>query len=489
MDVLNQIVGKLHKEEIRKFRLLATTSLRAGQRKDLALFDYIRSSGNKFNEQKALKKTGYGRLPNNRYYQLKNRLSQNVGDSLVMLNTHKNDLYELFHQVELFHIYRSRNLFKASLVCLRKAERCAAAVEHYEMLDVIYSNFIRLSSDLPEIKAAQYIKKRDDNAKIVANLREMDNVLASLSQRLRISQNFGVADKNAMKKLQAKVQNVSKLTTSRFGKNLEARIYNALSQLLLQQHNYGALEKLIRETYLKFEREKWFDKTNHELKLQMLTYWANSLFKIDKYKESIALAERLGDEIQQFSKLHYEKYLFFYYNSLVNNYSILNPPKGLEMLLKFQKEMQQKKNTYYDFFIYLNRATFLYDIGQFNEALKNLVQLYVSPGYAEADMPFKLKIEVCELIITFESGDKESLEYRLKQIRKSFAALQTVKSLKRDFEIMNLLEKMNQSPDYRRDDLIRKKMLLLLNTKNGLGTEDSEIIKYKIWLENKLKNL
>ncbi|MCW3125989.1 MAG: hypothetical protein JWO03_1647 [Bacteroidetes bacterium] len=487
MDILNQIVEKLNKEEIRKFRILSTNTAAPDERKDLILFDYIRNSGVKFDEKKALRKLGYSDGIKNSYYQLKNRLIENIGDSLVMLNTHKDELYEIFQYIQLSHLYRSRNLLKVSLSYLHKAERCAIAIESYEMLDVIYGDFIKLSSDLPEIKPDPYIKKRDENAVIVTDLREMDNALSILSHRLRLSQNFGPVDKNSLQKLQARVNTISAHTTSGFGKNLEARIYNALSRIFLQQHNYEGLEKLAVQTYLKFEKENWFDKANHELKLQMLTYCANALFKNSKNKESLSYAEKLGKEILSFDKLHFEKYYFFYSNSLVNNYSIINPQKGLEVLNDFESNIRKKKSTYYDFYIYLNRATLLYDMGRYKESLKNLVRLYISEGYLEADQSFKLKIEVCELIITFESGDSEALGYRLKQVKKSFASLQNEKSLQRDFEVIRLLEDMNAVVDYKRDSQILKKVNLFLKAKYGLDKEDSEIIKYRLWLSKKFR--
>lgn len=487
MDILNQIVEKLNKEEIRKFRILSVANSGAEERKDLRLFDYIRGSGPKFDEQKALHKLGYADESKNRYYQLKNRLIENIGDSLVMLNTHKDELYELFQYIQLSHLYRSRQLFKVSLSYLHKAERCAISIENYEMLDAIYSDFIKLSSDMPEIMPDPYIKKREENAVVVANLREMDNTLATLSHRLRLSQNFGPVDNNSLKKLQAQVRTISTHTTSHFGKNLEARIYRALSQIFLQQHNYQALEKLAVQTYEKFEQEKWFDKATHELKLQMLTYCANALFKNDKFKESLLYAEKLGKEIRSYDNLHFEKYYFFYCNSLVNNYSESNPLKALEVLNEFELNTRKKQSTYYDFYIYPHKATLLYDVGRYKESLKTLVRLYINDGYHTADSSFKLKIEVCELIITFESGDTETLGYRLKQVKKSFAGLQKEKTLQRDFEIISLLEEMNASPDYRRDATIRKKVVAFLKAKYSLDKEDSEIIKYRLWLTKKFR--
>ena len=287
--------------------------------------------------------------------------------------------------------------------------------------------------------------------------------------------------------MQGKVRDISKRTTSGFGKNLEARIYHALSKIFLQQHNYPALEKLVKETYQKFEKENWFDKSNHELKLQMLTYCANALYKNQKFKESLEYAEKLGEEIQAFGKLHFEKYLFFYYNARYLNYSELEPQHALKVLDEFEKEMRKKENTYYDFFIYLNRAATLYDIGRYKDSLKSLVRLYINDSYEKADKSFKLKIEVSELIITFESGDTETLQYRLAQVKKTFASLKNEPQFKRDFEIIQLIEDMSQAADYRRDEKIQKKIAQMLKAKFDAVEADAEIIKYQRWLGEKLR--
>jgi hypothetical protein len=487
MDVLNQIIEKLSKEEIRNFKLFSERSAPVQERKDLKLFDYIHYAGDKFDEQKAYRKLNYSSKNRNNYYRLKSRLLEDIGDSLVLLHTHKNELYELQHFIQLFYVYYSRNLYKASLFYLRKAERLANIMENYELLDIVYSGFIRLSANMMEINPLVYIERRGKNASILADLRKLDDILATLSYRLKVSQNFDYQDKDLLKKLQSKVRLIFRRTTSTFGKNLEARIYDALSKIFLQQHNYPALEKLVKETYEKFERENWFERSNHELKLQMLTYCANALFKMEKHKESLEYAERLGKEIQAFDKLHYEKYLFFYYNARVINYAILGPQQALIVLDEFENETRKKKNTYYDFFIYLNRAAILYDTRRYKDSLKNLVRLYISDNYENADSSLKLRIEISELIITLESSDFETLQYRLAQVKKKFAPLKNIAQFNRDFKIIDIIEHMSSTPDYKRDEYIQRQIGQLLKDKSDLNESDAEIIKYNDWLLKKLK--
>ncbi len=485
MDILNQVVEKLTKDELRFFKFFQGAA--PGQtRKDLLLVDYIRQAGGKFSEEKIIKKLNYSQQDKNSYYRLKNRVIQDIGDSLAVLHTHKNELYELLHYITLYHIYHAKTLFKPCYFYLKKAERLARSIENYELLDMVYANFIRLSGDLVEINPNEYIALREDNAKLVSQLRQLDDLLATVTYHLKLSQNFGATDKKQLGQLQQLVNTISKQTTSHFGRTLQIKIYRALSQIFLQLHNYAALEKLVDENYQRFTEQKWFEKQNHDLKLQMLTYYANALYKNQKYKESLAFTELLGREIEAFNKLHYDRYLFFFYNLQMLNNSVLNPAKALRALEEFQIETHSKKNHYYDIFIYLNRAGLLYDIGRFKDSLKSLVKLYVSDSFLNADKAFRFKVEMSELIITYEAQDFETLLYRIPQVKKDYKAFARDKTYQRDFALLDLLDLMVASENVKRDPEVQKKIKAVLKFKVDEAAEDSEVIKYSGWLSKKL---
>ncbi len=486
MDILNQIIEKLTKDELRFFKFFMG-SMPASDRKDLVLVDYIRQAGSRFDEDKVIKKLKYSTSNKNSYYRLKNRVIKDIGDSLTLLHTHKNELYELQHYITLYHIYYAKTLFKPCLFYLKKAERLARNIENYELLDIVYSNFIRLSAELIEVNPEDYISLREENARLVSQLRSLDDLLATVTYRLKLSQNFGPGDKKQLAQLQNQVDIISKQTTSHYGRNLQTKIYKALSQIFLQLHNYEALEKMMRETYRLFEDKKWFNKDNHDLKLQMLTYYANALYKNGKHKESLLVTGTLGTEIEQFNKLHYDRYLFFFYNLQIINNSVLNPSQALKILDEFQNEIHRKKNYYYDTFIYLNRAGLFYDTGRYKEALKSLVKLYVSDSYLKSDRSFRFKVEMSELIITYESAAYDTLLYRIEQVKKDYKAFTANKSYQRDFALLNLLEDMANTNDIRNSASIQKKIKSLLKIKTDSVGDDSEIINYNGWLSRKAR--
>lgn len=485
MDILNQVVEKLTKDELRFFKFFQGTA-GGNDRKDLILVDYVRKAGSKFSEEKIIRKLKYDAVDKNSYYRLKNRVIQDIGDSLALLHTHKNELYELLHYLTLYHIYYSKTLFKPCLFYLKKAERLARAIENYELLDMVYANFIRLSADLVEVNPADYIQLREENAGLVSQLRQLDDLLATVSYRLKLSQNFGATDKKHLSQLQQRVNAISKQTTSHFGRTLQIKIYRALSQIFLQQHNYSALEKLVEDNYNQFNAQRWFDKQNHDLKLQMLTYFANALYKNRKYKESLQYTAVLGNEIEAFGKLHYDRYLFFFYNLQVLNNAALNPANALKALDEFQREIHDKKNHYYDTFIYLNRAGLFYDTGRYKDALKSLVKLYLSDSYRNADKVFRFKVEISELIVTCEAADFETLLYRIAQVRKDYKTLAANKTYQRDFALMGLLELIAQTGNIKGSGDVLKKMKLLLKMKVDEAVEESEVINYNGWLNKKM---
>lgn len=484
MDILNQIVEKLTKDELRFFKFYLG-ALPGDDRKDMQLVDYVRQSGNRFDEHKIIRKLKYNTEDKNSYYRLKNRVIEDIGNSLVLLHTHKNDLYELLHYITLYHIYYAKALFKPCLVYLKKAEKIARKTESYELLDMVYSYLIRLSADLVELNPNDYIKLREDNAKLVGQLRSLDDLLATVTYRLKLSQNFGTGDKKQLDLLQNEVNAIARKTTSHYSRNLQTKIYRALSHIFLEQHNYAALEKVVEKTYQMFVRQGWFDKANHDLKLQMLTYYANSLYKNGKNKESLAITDILGNEIGQFSKLHYDRYLFFFYNLQIVNYSVLSPLRALKTLDLFQEEIHKKKNYYYDTFIHLNRAGLLYDTGRFKEALKSLVKLYLSDSFIGADKAFKFKVEVSEMIITYESGDYDTLLYRIGQVKRDYKQLAGLKNYKRDFDLLALLEDMSTIRDIKRDNSLQKRIKILLKQNTNPVNADTEIISYNGWLQRK----
>lgn len=485
MDILNNLVGVMNKEEVRNFKLWLQSTNASGQRKDVALFDYIRKAEDKYNEDDIFKKL-YGGTDKNSFYRLKNRLQEDIGYNLATLHFDKNDSNSLYLYLSLYNIFTSRNQPQLAIYYLRKAEKRAGKSENFEVLDMVYANFVRLSADLPEINPEKYIEQRKENAVKLNQIREADQVLAAVTYRLKLSQNYGKRDVGLLKLLDNTIREFANDDSMKNSKTFQTRVFRAVSQVLIQNHNFPELEKYMLVTYSRFVKEKWFDKSNHEIRLQMLVYIINALFKNRKFKESLDYAETLGEEMSAFNNLLYDKYLFFYYNALVINYAQIDITRGLKALDELEKEMKGKKNSYYEFFIYLNKANLLFFQRRTNEAIRNLVKMNTNDYYKKADNSFKLKIAVAECIMHCESGDPETTTKRVEQVKKDFKNLLNTTDFKREQVMLGLIPKLSAIADINADAKLLKEVKKFVQAPVKSSVEDGEVLRYRSWLAPKV---
>lgn len=485
MDILNSLISVMNKEEVRNFKLWLQSTNANGARKDIALFDYIRKSEDKYNEDDIFKKL-YGNTDKNSFYRLKNRLQEDIGYNLALLHFDKSDSNSLYLYLSLHQIFLSRNQPQLAFYYLRKAERRALKSENFEMLDIIYAGFVRLSADLPEINPEKYIQQRRENAIKLNQIREADQALAAVTYRLKLSQNYGKRDVGLLKLLDNTIREFANDDSMKNSKTFQTRVFRAVSQVLIQNHNFAELERYAQLTYNRFVKEKWFDKSNHETRLQMLVYIVNALFKNKKYKESLDYAETLGEEMSAFNNLLYDKYLFFYYNALIINYAQIDITRGLKALDELEKEMKGKKNSYYEFFIYLNKANLLFFQRKTNEAIRNLVKLGSNDYYKKADNTFKLKIAVAECIMHCESGDPDTTLKRVEQVKKDFSEALAAPDFRREQVMLQLIPKLSTTPAVSTDTKLLKEVKKFVTAPVKEEVEDGEILRYRSWLESKL---
>lgn len=481
MDVLNQIVNILSKDEVRFFKLFAHRQQSNDERKDLLLFDLIRKSGVETADDKLHKKL-YGEGDKNSFYRLKNRLIEDINKSLSLQHYSDSELLFIYHLMSLVRIYIGKNEFQLAFHFLKKAEQWALKIENHELLDNIYGEFIQLSHQLLIINPEKYIGLRIENSVKVNQLRQMDDLLAVVSYRLKVSQNFGEKQNNLLELLENATQQFvnepSVVKTARF----RFKLYGLVSQLLLQKKDFLNLEVYLLKSWETFNKENLFNKNNHDSKLQMLTYIVNTLFKNKKINDSLAYAEKLNISMKEYNNLYFDRYEIFYYNSLVNNYSTYDVNKAIELL----KEMQQNKNVnkvpFYELFIYLNLATSYFDLKQFNQSIKNLNKLYLIDAFKKADDTLKFKISIAELIIRYELKDGDLWKYRYDQIVKDYSVALSKDINEKEKDFILILKKASIAPSGIKDKELKEEIQLYINKYADAEHED-EIIDYIIWLK------
>jgi hypothetical protein len=481
MKILPTIIGVMNKEEIRHYKLFINRTEKE-DRKDELLFDHIRKQYPEYEEDRIQKKL-YGSDDKNALYRLKNRLMEDIGKSLALNYFDDTAFNFISNHLVLARLFRQKGQHKIAFYYLNKAEKKATEKESIDWLDIIYGDFIQLSHETLDINPEEYIRKRKENRSKLNKVQEIDDILAALIYRIRSSQNFAKQNTEILDLLQKTVNDFSKSKEVKTSPILRFKIYDSVSRILLQQQNFISLEKYLLKTYAEFSNEKLFNQNNHDTKLQMLTYLINSLFKNGKIDASLEYAEKLKEAMQEFNNMLKDKYLFYYYNSLVINYSVKNINKAIEILQEAKSNEVIRKLPMYNVFVYLNLSVLNFGKGEFKEALKNLVKPLLEDAYSNLDEAFRFKLAVFELMIRYELKDYDYLEHKTERLKKEYKVILKKPEYKHQWQMISILEKMIRTESIRKDKVLLKQVDSLIAEKEE--SQDSDIVSYANWLRKK----
>lgn len=487
MSTLEQVIQLLNKEEVRHLKLFLKRTNPEKDRKDVALFDLLRKSKGK-DQDDIIQKKLYGTEDKNNMYRLRNRLLEDVGKSLLLQYYSSQDQNQIMHHLVLSRHFRERSHFKPAYYYLNKAEKKAKQISSLELLDIIYSDFIRLSHETLSIDPEVYINKRSEIRKDLNRLRQIDDALALLIYRIKRSQNLSQKQDDVIQLLQNIIDDFSLDEGLKSNPVLRFRIYHAVSRILLQEHNYPALETYLLSTMEEFTREQLFNKNNHETKLQMLTYLVNALYKNGKYKHSLEVVGRLHESMEEFDRMLYDKYLSYYFNSLVINQTVLDKQEAINILKKaIDNPIIKKVHPQSRVVFFLNLALFYFDEKLLRKASRSIVSLKLDDTFNQLDQAFKLKIGIVELIVRFELEDYDFLDLQISTLRKQFDGLLKEAAYTRQRDMISILEQLVKSMPNKPDEALERSIDKLIQSLPDREATDSDVLNYNEWLRGKVK--
>ena len=476
--MINEIISSLNKEEKRFFKIFTNRTLKSDNRKDIILFDYLNTK-KIIDDSELLKKLN---LKNkNSLYQLKNRLYKDLNKSMLLQHFDKEkDLFSLSN-ILLSRVYKRKGNLGLAYKFLKKAEEKALLNEAFELIALIYNEVLKLAYELVTIDVEKYIDKQRKNKKKLDIAQEMDLVLAAVMYKIKTAQNFNT-DKDIFFLLNQTLEKFVKNKLISDSPKFRIKVFQAVSRGLLQKKNYIELEKYLLKTYSSFKKDNLFNKTNHDNKLMMLTYITNSLYKNKKYEKSLEFANELKSEMLRFDNMLYNKFLFFYYNALVINYSTLNKTKALEVLSQAKENIIIKNLPTFGVFIYLNTALIYFDLGNFKISKKNISRLILQKDFMNLDKSFKMQIYIAELIITYSTKEFDQLESKIIYLKSKFKT--TLSENKRDSMIIEILSDLIFCNNLYADKKLQNKIKSLINKISDDESDDQDIISYNYWLKN-----
>ena len=483
MGKLEHIIQELNKEEARNLKLFLNRTSSSGDRLDVQLFDLIRKKGENIDDQLILS-TLYDDKEKNKLYRLKNRLMNDINKSLTSQYFNTQESNTIMYFIALSRLFNSKGRVNLVYAYLRKAEVKATKTNDIQLLDVIYSDFIRLSQESASINPISYIEKRKENAKHLKMLRDIDDVLAVLMYKIKVSQNYAVKDEGILNLLNKTIKEFGTTEELEANPTLQLKVYQAISRALLREQDFTTLEQYLLDTLENFEQKKLFDKRTHDTKLQILTYLANSQFTNGKREAALKTNRSLFEEMQAFNGLLFDKYLIYYYNSQVNMLADSQPDQAIQLLESAILEEAIVSDRVNFAYILTNLVLLYFKQEEFKKASKFLVQIKIQESFNILDMSYKLKLAVCEILTRFELEDFDYLEQLIVAFNKGFEDLTQKDIHHRDKIIIQLVSKMIYS-DF--DPKIGQNIKLITSLlEDPQEAQKHDLINYNTWIKKKL---
>lgn len=414
-------------------------------------------------------------------YRLKNRLVNNINQALIELNTADGKTSFLTEQnLILYRIFLSSRISQLAEYYLQKSIKYAESNEQYILLDFLYGEMIIFCKDSLSQDPDFYIKKRRENFKMFNTLRTMDEILAVMTYRLKSTQNLSG---------QLNISNEIDKTLKAFSVDKEVfksnqfkiKFYKTVSQILVQQQKFGELEKFIITTREDFLAAGIFNKQTHDIKIEQLVYLMNSLLVQGKYLQVIENGKVLYNELLEYDRMLFDKYIYYYYQAQINSYAVLNVDKAVELQLEVLTKGKIINDPYFIVFNYANLA-FLYFVQRnYKLVVKTLQKVYLNNFYPKIDVNLKVELATMELMARDGLADVNTFEYRLGQIKTSlsgdwsdYKGSQTI--------LLEIIDGMSNQPNYKKD----KTILKLVGTYLRLNRENANrVFNYETWIKEK----
>ena len=418
--MLKELIHNLSKEEIRHLKIWLSRSHNSKERKDIELFDLFKASKD---EEEIFRRLYPLSNNKNSFYRLKNRLQDDVFKSLWTLNLDKSEWDKAFMLLSVAKKFSRKNLNKIAHNILIKAERTANKIEAFDLLELIYGEQIKVANDLLDINPEEFIEKRRLNRQSLEHLGKLDDSLAVLTYRIRKTINYAKSNDQINDILNETIEEINQDESLRGNHTFRFKMYHAVSKMLLQKHDYVALENYLLTTYSDFKTEGLFSKNRHESKIQMLIYLTNALFKNGKHVESLKFVDELGKSLGEYGGFLKNKFLIYYYTGQIINYSSIDLHKALESIESALNDKEIQKNKMNLLYLNLNKAQVLFDLKEVKLANKTLVRMSLLDGYNDLDQGLIFSLELFSIVLRIEMGDEEYAEKMIIDLKKKQLSL------------------------------------------------------------------
>lgn len=478
-DILEKTIKSLSKKELINYKMYANRSNKTDDRKDIALFEAIKNS--KKTDIKNFAKTDNA----DTFRKLKSRLLDEIGNSLLQFYFHDTSITYIYNELNLAHVFINKNELSVAYFHLQRAEKMATKIQDFRLLDTVYNELIKLAVFYGEVSTYDYIEKRKCNEVNLKSMQLFDDAVSMVSYELHRNQAIAKTSKQQLNNLTNVINNLSQKKEFKNNNAFKHKLFKAVTQLLIAQRQFVTLETYCLKTYKEFLKNKYFTKDTHETKLQLLRFICSSLCENKKYQQALDYLKIYHTALSEYNGLLYNKHLFFYYNAMSNNYSVLNPQKAIDILNDAKSIDVIANFSGHLLYVYWNLAGAYYDTKKYKEALKQIILLKELDAFAQLNESLKLHIHIFEMILRVEQKQGDYAFRLIQLITKEYKVTLHLAEHQKDYLFLMLLKKLIKTFVL----IINKPTLKLMQQFTAIKfiNQNNNVIDYVAWLTEKMK--
>lgn len=489
MDILERIIEHLTSDEVRRFKILSNRFKADEEKKLLVLFDAIRAGNYKETENEIVTQL-YGSITaktKNTYYRLRNKLLSNLEKSLLFYHYNYKNSIESLSNLQLSMLYQERGLYREGFYSLKKAEKVALEQDQFQILEVIYSEMVKLAIH-HNVDIDQVIERRKINQGKIDFLRANQEVLGTVTQSL-MRRNFSRSKSSSslietLEEIQSQLEEHKHLFLSASGRIM---ILRTVVSILIQKSAWDNLATYSERIFSEFEEEKIFNADNQPTRLMLLIWRVNALHKLLRLDEAAQVIEALGKDIKMYKRQNFNEFAFHYFSAkafnLKYNGQLDEAEKVIQLSLSTPDIIHHSTNEVY---LLISLADQYFCQKQYAKAGETIVRIEALQGTGILDEELNMFIHVFKIVTQYEDSQHKVVDKQIKGLRKKYKKFLKDEFYAKTDRFLEIVSRMNTA------DLEGKRMMLKAAVDTFIREfPDSEIggneiIMYDVYLRSKV---
>ena len=478
MNALQELIYLLDSSDSKVFIKYLSRKNKRPEKQDIQLFELLKT-----NDINGINKLYTGKnLP--AYHALRKRLYDSLVDFMAnraFVNDTSQE-HEVLRLIVISRKFLELKLIATAFKCLSKAEAKAQQLEHYSLLNEIYSIQVQYAHLQDKLLLTDIINKFQDNSKKLHTEQQLNLAYALLRQELQEIYH------------KAKVVNLQELITgtiAAYGISFtEILSYKSLYQILFianefasVNNDFSAIEAFANKSYNALYKQNGQDERQLYYQIYNMYFMANLALRNRKYKASNTYLEKMDALLQLQNGKYHNRFVLRYYLISALNYQFSgNIGMAVHILEKCLKE-HEKADAADTADVRLALIMCLTQGEDYRSAHKELYLLNNTDSWHEKNMgiDWAIKKALLEIIVNIAMEYTEAALSRITAFKRRYKKYLAEVNEERVINYLKLLETYNNSPEKITGDIFKNQIQALLKTNTKQQT-DVFIISFLGWL-------